>query len=48
MGDLIRKEVKKVFNESKVPEYLNKTNDDASIISGLHCLRCYQRVASET
>ena len=26
MGDSIRKEVKKVFNESKVPEYLNKTN----------------------
>ena len=26
VGDSIRKEVKKVFNESKVPEYLNKTN----------------------
>ena len=27
VGDSIRKEVKKVFNESKVPEYLNKTNN---------------------
>ena len=26
VGDSIRKEVKRVFNESKVPEYLNKTN----------------------